>query len=334
MPGLRANLEMTLSAQGIANLLRQPFTGGHFQLAFDGAPICPAYVKSVEGGLPKANLVDEPVGHDNMHIKHVSTVEIEPLSAELGLADADDILAWIKGSWDKSWSRRSGMVSYADFNQTAQFEQDFRDALITECVFPTLDASAKEGTFLKIKWLPEAVDFRRASGMPKHISFAGGRQKMYVPSAFSFQIDGLDLRSVSKVENIQFKQGVKTLHTGIGRFAQIEPTKIEFPDISFHMPLQYADPVLKWYEEFVIKGKRDPECERTGCIEFLSPDRGGLLFRIDLYNVGIRSVTLSKGEAQNDQLKRVKFDIYVGGMKMDGKAGGPLSEVVPPRPRF
>ena len=137
-------------------LTRNSYAAGHFELQIDGHKST-AFVKSVEGGWSRANVVDDAVGPDPQRVKQISSVDIDPISMEFGLAGANDMLKWIQGSWNRKWSRRNGQISHADFNLKQTFEHWFYDALITETTFPTLDGSSKDGGYLKCKIQPEQV---------------------------------------------------------------------------------------------------------------------------------------------------------------------------------
>ena len=87
------------------------------------------------------------------------------------------------------------------------------------------------------------------------------------------------------------------------------------------MALEYADSVMRWYDQFVRAGKRDPRSERTGSIEYLHPDRTGVNFRINLYEVGLKSFNIIKSDGMSDSIKRAKFELYVGKMDVDLGSG-------------
>jgi hypothetical protein len=135
---------------------RNSYTAGHFEVNIDGHKST-AFVKSVDGGWAKANVADDGHGSQMYKMKHISTVEIDPISIEFGLAGANDMLQWIKASWSRQFSRRSGEIIHANFNQQPTFSHQFRDALITETTFPTLDGASKDGGYLKVKLQPEWV---------------------------------------------------------------------------------------------------------------------------------------------------------------------------------
>jgi hypothetical protein len=287
-----------------------------FDFAIDGWRNT-AYIKSVEGGYPKLNTIEEQVGSDNLFIKHASTVEIDPISIEMGMQTGTEVIEWLQASWRKDFSRKSGMITHANFNKKALVEHHFRDALITEAAFPTLDASAKEGAFLRFKIQPEAVELKAASAhtVQQNVS---PKQKMWLPNSFSFKLDGLDVSKVAKIEGFTVKQGVKALYVGGQRFPQYEPTKITFPDLSVHISQIYAGSIMDWYQSFVMHGRRDPKEEKSGAIEFLAPDHKTVIYRIKLSNVGIKGCIIEKAGSADAQTKKIKFDLYVGKMDIDG----------------
>lgn len=298
------------------------YTTGHFELQIDGHKST-AYLKQIDGGWSKANVVDDAVGADHNRIKHISTVEIEPFSLEFGLAGANDILQWIKGSWSRKYSRRNGQITHANFDLYQTYEHEFYEALITETTFPTLDGSAKDSGYIKCKIQPERVVTKKLPGSSQRVDGGtGNKQKLWSPSAFRFNIDTIDeMKYCNKLDSFTIKQGVKKLYTGSDRFPQIEPTNIQFPNLTGTISLQYADKLLKWHEDYINTGVQDPKAQKTGSIEFLSPDRKQTIFRINLYEVGLNFAAIESSTANADQIKRVKFEMYVHRMEIDGSTG-------------
>lgn len=301
---------------------RRAFSAGHFELSIDGHKST-TYLHKVEGGFAKAETINEKVGPDNARIKHTSVVEVEPISVDFGLSGARDIMAWIQGSWKKQFSRRSGSVVHANFDHNTAYEHTFREALITEVAFPTLDGNAKDPSTVKVKFLPEIVTGKPVNQGPQLTPNAIAKQKMWSNSAFRFNIDGMDsMRYTNKLEAFTIKQGVKKVYAGEMRFPELEPTSIEFPDLSGTIALAYAQPLLSWYEKSIVKGQADNKAQKTGSIEFLSPDRKSTLYQINLFDVGLKTAFVMPSTANQSEIKRVKFELYVGRMEMDGAAIG------------
>jgi hypothetical protein len=299
-------------------LQKRSYSTGHFELQIDGHS-SPTYLKSVEGGFARAQAVDEPVGPSNKRIKHMSTVDIEPFSIDFGIAGAGDVLKWISSSWRKNWGRRNGSVSHGNFELFKTFEHEFLDALITETTFPKLDVKAKDAAYMKVKVQPEKIFTKKLGASEKMSTEIKSKQKLWTPNAFRFNVDGIDeMRYTTDIEAITIKQGIKKLYTGEGRFPQIEPTKIEFPNISGTISLQYADKLIEWHDQYVMSGKSDPISQKTGSIEFLSPDRKKTLFAINLFDLGIQHLSVQNSQGNQDGVKKVKFELYCGRMDLDG----------------
>jgi hypothetical protein len=302
------------------NLDKRSASSGHFELVLDGN-VSTAYLRSVEGGHMRTKPIDEPIGPENIHIKHSSVAEIEPFSIEMGLAGSGDVLRWIQASWRKEFNRRNGQITHANFDLQRTFEHEFSDALIEETTFPALDTTSKDAAYLKVKVQPERVVSRKG-GSGQLGGTLTDKHKLWTPAAFRFNIDGIDeARFTSKIEQLTIKQGIKKFYTGEDRLPQIEPTKIEFPNIVGSISLEYADKLLEWYDEYVVKGMTDTRAQKTGSIEFLSPDRKRTLFEITLDEMGIVHAQIVQAKGNEPQLKRLQFEIYVGRMDIQGSLG-------------
>lgn len=299
---------------------KRSYTAGHFEMLIDGAP-SPAYLKSVDGGYVRASLIEEPIGPDQIRIKHTSTVDIEPFTIDFGMSGAEDVLTWIQQSWRREYSRRNGQINHANFDLYKTFEHEFFDALISETTFPTLDGASKDAAYLKLKMQPEKVVARKVDATTRVDGVAGTKFKHWSASAFRLNIDGIDnAKYTNKIESFTIKQGIKKLYTGQERLPQIEPTKIEFPNLVCNISLEFADELIAWYQAYVVDGQADPSAQKTGSIEFLNQDRASVLFRINLYEMGIHHLQVLQSTAKVDQIKRVKFELYVGRMDIDASA--------------
>jgi hypothetical protein len=296
------------------------YTAGNFELSIDGAKTT-AYLKSLDGGFMSHSPVTEQIGGQPKPTKHSAVVDVEPISCEIGMSGAGSVLQWIQDSWNKQFQTRSGQINHANFNMETVFEHEFSDALITETTFPTLDGASKEAAYLKLKFQPKAVASRKVKG-PKITPVGGQKQKAWLCSAFRFSIDGIDdAAHVNKIESFTIKQGVKKMLVGMHREIELTPTKIDFPNIIGTIALGKADGFLDWYEQYVVKGQQDPSAQKTGAIEFLSPDRGKTLFRITLAHMGILKAQVMQSTANTDQIKRLKFELYVSDMQIDRGPG-------------
>ncbi len=299
-------------------LTSRSYSSGHFHLTLDGYDDA-GYLRSVSGGDIKGNIIEEKVGPDYTQFKHISTIEISPVQIEVGMAVARPLFDWIKASWNKDYQRKHGLITHATFDQNAMLEQEFTDALITETAFPALDGSSKEPAYLSVKFQPETMDLRKAKGTKLSPSKMPPVEKLWLPSNFQLEIDGLDCSHVNKIDAITVKQKVKIFHTGAERTPQIEPTGIDFGNITIYMAAAHAEPFMQWHQAYVVKGDKDTKHEKQGAIHFLSPQRKGPtnLFSITLQNLGIYSLAIEKSEANAEQIKRIKVELYVEKMDLE-----------------
>lgn len=292
------------------------YTAGHFELQIDGHPTT-AYLRSVDGGSIKASGVEGGFGSDLYQVKNAGAVEIEPMTIDIGMSGASGVLKWIQDSWRKTYSTRNGQITHADFNLEATYEHQFYDAQILETSFPTLDGSSKEAAYMKVKFLPAAVESQPADGFT-----IGGRmpakQKTWLPSCFRLSIDGVDgMQYVNHIDGFTIRQEVKKFYVGTERFPQLIPSSLKFPKLSCTIGAAFAHDILKWHHTVNAKGEHEEQAQTTGCLEFLAPDKSQVLFRLNLYEVRIVDCKFVQANANADQIKRVKFELLVGAMDLD-----------------
>src|SRR5262249_8757303 len=114
-------LEATMGRFSDTPVTRSSYSAGHFELAIDGHKST-AFLKSIEGGFVRGSVADDPLGAGNHRVKHITTVDVEPVTVEFGMTGANDLLQWIKGSWNKQWARRDGQITHANFDLQEAYE--------------------------------------------------------------------------------------------------------------------------------------------------------------------------------------------------------------------
>jgi len=296
------------------------YTGNRFLFSLDDPPLDAGFVKSCSGGQAKGSVLREQVGPDNAQFKHLGAVEIEPLQLELGMALSKPIFNWVRASWNREFVRKSGSIVHADGDFHGNIEHSFHDALITETKFSTLEKKGSKASYLSLSLQPELVGLKKANE-----SRLWGRQppqqKQWTNGAFRLEIDGIDCTYVSKIDSFTVKQSIKKLYIGSARYPEIEPTGIEFSDLSIYMALPHAAGFMKWHDEFVVQGRRDTKEERQGRIVFLAPNHCDELFSIILQNVGIFSFNVEQSSTESDEIKRAKVEMYVEKMTLKDGSG-------------
>lgn len=289
-------------------------TGGHFEWKLDGKDIS-SILKSVEGGFPKQKIIDERIGSDAEHIKHGGTWEIDPITIDFGLAGAEHVLKWIQKSWQNDPSTCSGEIVHLNFNKRQTFVNEFSDAQILETTFPVLDGSSREGAYLKVKFLPQAVVLKQKAGPPVKL-LTGIKQKQWLSSSFRLKLDNIgNLDKVNKIESFTIKQSVKPFYVGRDKFPTLIPTDIQYPNLSCTIAEAYAGDLLQWHESNV-KGRSEKASQINGSIEFLNAAKNPV-FALKLTNVGLASLNIVQSTANEEKIKRVKFELFVGQMDLD-----------------
>jgi hypothetical protein len=295
------------------------FSANQFLFVLDGK-VEAGFIRAVSGGSVKGEIVEEGLGSDLLKAKHIGVLQVEPIKLELGMAMSKPMLGWIKRSWEKDFARHSGAIIHADFDYREQMVQEFFDSLVTETKFPELDARSKEPAYLSVSIQPESIKFKKGGGQ-KIQSTSSRNQKRWTASSFELDIDGIDCAGVSKIDSFTVKQKVKQIHYGTGRFPEIEPTGLEFGNLTFYVSLAHADDWLEWFDDYVLQGAREEEAEKDGHLTFLDQSGSETLFSIQLQRIGIHTFQIDASKANSDDIKRVKVECYVESMKLEFGSG-------------
>jgi hypothetical protein len=291
---------------------KRSYTGGHFLLSLDGEP---SLLKDLDGGNVKAEVVTFKMGPEMVDMKHISTVKFEPFTINVGMSMGKSLYEWIQASLDLKHMRKNGYVAAANYDYKAQSYRHFRDALITEVTIPALDGSSKDSAFFAIKFDPEEIN--EAPGDDTVIKgTVNTKQKKWLCSNFRMRLGDLDCSKISKIDSFTIKQGVVEDAVGEFRISTKEPSKMEFPNLKITLAKSTEKSWKDWFTEFVVKGKNGQEAELTGVIEFLDPSGQEVLGSVDLFQVGIFSLTEEKKEAGKDGIARIVVETYVEKMQL------------------
>jgi hypothetical protein len=301
------------------------YAAGHFLISFDNKGDEPAYLKTVNGGLPSTSLVQSPTGSDSQKAKHISTVEMKPIEMQIGAAGGRHMLEWIEDSWKKKSFKRNGMIVHADHNLQAHVEHWFYDAMVTEIGLPALDAASKDGVYLTVKCHPQWAElkfptpYQMTAQTPK-------AQKGWSCCNFRFKIESDNnfdeaCDRISKIDALTVKQKLKPTFKGKHREPQMTPTGIEYPNISVYLPLQFAKPFIDWHTEYHKGKKQDISMAKIGALEFLASDLKTVLFTIKFDQMSILNYEIEKGDANAQQVKRVKVELFCEEWRFEYGAG-------------
>jgi len=299
-----------------------PYSAGTFLFVFDkGDTSSSAYVKSVEGGQTKGNIVEEQHGASILKFHHLSTIEVEPISVELGLGASKDILDWIADTWKHKFERRNGSILHAPYSGKTAFEQTYTDALLEEATIPAVDASSNDAAFLKFKFRPHKVDSKKGDNRPLQGN-EESKQKLWLKSNFTLEVDGFDCSHVTKVDALTVKQKLKALHTGRDRFPVWEAVGVELPKLTFHLPLSHAADFLNWHKDYVIDGKVDKDqSKRNGALTFMDHALTSELLTVNFQQLGLYNLTIDKSEANEEAIKNCKIELFFEEISLSLGAG-------------
>ena len=288
----------------VAAMDGRSYVAGRFALELEGksAGILSAY----GGGFPYGVVAygdgdgDDPIVH-----KHISNVKYEEITIQIS-SDVDEALwNWVADTMDGKAPRKSGSVIFLDEAFNATRALDFHDALITEITFPAMDGSSKETAHMTVVISPESTSYVAASGK---VTINAGKQKKWLTSNFRCTLGDMPTKRVSKIDSFTIKQGIIEAETGERRRPQIEPAKLEIPNLSITLSEVDSDPWFKYFDDFVIRRSAE---EISGVLEYLAPDMKTVLGSVAYAGVGIFKCAPDKLEAGGQQIKRIRSEMYV-----------------------
>ncbi|MSP60255.1 MAG: phage tail protein [Myxococcales bacterium] len=289
------------------------FTATRFVLELDGQQV--GLLNSVDGGHFKSESIGEQVGSEGLVTRYPGRQKFEDITVQVGTSMAPGFWKWLQASIDNKYERRNGAIVAFDFDGAERSRRTFKDALIAEIQFPALDAKAKTPAALTVKFAPEWMEYTTGGGK-KAGPADTTKQKLFVPANFRLTLEKFDREStrwVTKIEALTIKQNVITNPIGNELWPRKEVGRVEYPNLSIHVPETYAGPYLKWWEKLVGKGEHNGN-EVTGSLELLASDLTTILMTLSFTGVGITGLTFDKHDAGAEALRSVKVDMYCEGM--------------------
>jgi hypothetical protein len=290
---------------------------GKFALVLDGVDC--GMLKSCEPGSYKVEVIEIPVAHGMFPKKTIGNITAVAFKAEMSMASAAKPLqAWIQDTLDMKHSRRSGELQRGDYDGNIKSVIEFKEALFSELTLPACDAGSKDPGFLTVGWTPETLRAKAGSGKLQQQKVEPG-QKSWMPYNFKLAIDGFTdgTKRVSKVGAVTFNQESARDNVGDKREYDLIATKSKFGDLKWTFSEVDAADCLKWYEDFIIAGKTAEDVgEKTGSLEFLSPDLSKTLVTVSFANLGLLSLTSPKDEKGAGNARSLEATAYCESFKV------------------
>jgi hypothetical protein len=302
---------------------KRGYVAGKFALELDGANA--GWLFNAEGGMANSDVVVEKLGPDHIQKKHLAGVKYETITLTFGTGMSKGCYGWIKDSFDHKYSRRNGAVIGATFDHKEMSRLTFTNSLISEIGFPALDAASKDACKLTLKFDPEytrmTTSFGGGPSIVGKLPINSKVQKQWLPSNFRLRVDGLDVpcARINKIEALTVKQKNTDNAVGEMRDYEKEPAYLEIPNVVITTAESHSDDLYKWHENFVIKGMNGDDMEKSGSLDYLSPDLNQVLFTVTLKHLGIFKLTADKVESGAEGIRRVKAEMYCEEMSFDYK---------------
>lgn len=310
----RGQAAAAVPPQGAAQPLpvgdKRGFVSGRFALNIGEANV--GWLQDAEGGGAYAEVVDEKVGTDQVVRKHLGNVKWDDITLKMGLSMDKAVYDWIAASWTMNAQRKNGAIVAADYSYDVMQERQFFDGLLTEVGIPAADASSKEPGYLTVKITPAYTRTAQSSGK---LQVGPSRQKVWLPSNFKLQIDGLDCSRVNKIDALTIKQSVVQYSSGSGRDYQNIPGSVEFPNLRITFASSTGRTWLDWYDVFLINGDNGPETEKTGSLTYLTPDLKGVLLTLNFFNMGIIRLEDGVFDPVDEPSAKMRAELYVEQME-------------------
>jgi phage tail-like protein len=290
---------------------KRAYVSGNFFLEIDGVNV--GALRSFEGCAAAGTVVDEQVGADQVVHKHVGNLAYEPCVIEVGSGMDAKLYEWIKDMLDRKATRHNLVIHSADYDFKVRSSTQLLDALLTKVKLPALDASSKDAASIELTIQAEVVKALAASGQPiSGTSSKSAAQKKWLPSNFRFTLNGVsDLNRVNKISSFEVTQEVTQGQVGELRDYAQEPGKLRLGNLAVTIAESHSASLDGWFDDFLIKGNNAAANEKTGSIEFLSPNLQDVLFTLSLKGVGIFRGGGVTFEAKSEGIKRKTYLLYV-----------------------
>ncbi len=280
------------------------YTTSNFALSIEGGS--PAFIKSVSGGEPRAEVVSESAGSASTENKHLGAVSYTPMVIQAPVTESQGLIERAFSTDGKSFS---GEVSSLDHNYKVVVKRSFQDAIVTEFSLSQLDATdGKTPAMVMVKLQPVFTKRQQGGGesLPGTI---GTKQKASLSSNFRLSLGGLPTARVSKIEPITIKRSLAVSSSGEARRREVEEGRMVHGDLVIEVSALDAAAYQEYLESFVVKGNNGDDKELSGRVELLDPTLQKVLFAMEAKGVGIYHI--EELAAAEDKVATIRCRFYV-----------------------
>jgi phage tail-like protein len=295
------------------------YSAAHFALSFDGNDQAGLF-RSVEGGGVKADVMTYQHGATYERWRQLGKPKFDDLKVQVGMSMSDSFYGWIADFFAGNVVRKDGQISAADFYYKERARRKFTGAMIKELTFPKLDGSDKNPVYMTLGVAVEDMQYQAGDNHVITVPNGNGEtyQKNWTACNFEMVLEGIEessLYRVSKIDSFTIKHTISEYHTGKFRAPTKHMGPIEFPTVTFYVPEVDAAPIITHFETRGIKGEV-PTKRLTGHIQTFDQKMNSM-FTLNLMNCDIASYAPDKSDASSEEIKLVKFEMYVESMEFD-----------------
>jgi len=279
------------------------YSAASFVLELEGTAV--GFLRTVEGGGPYAQVVDEPVDAGGVVKKHIGSVAYQPIVMTFGTGMDKSVYQWIADTLGRKGSAKSGAIIFADYSYKERARLEFDKALVIEIGFPAVDANSKDIGLFTLTLQPQVTRLSAASLGTRINGFTTKTKKKWLASNFRLKISGLETActKVNAIEAITVKQPVSAGdRTTSGVLA--------IPNLAFTVAESSAKDILNWADDFLINGKHSDADERAGTLEYLDATLKAVLFTLKFANLGVIRAYQARAEQGAEVIMRIGVELY------------------------
>jgi len=272
------------------------------------------FFNSFEGGDATCDVITEKLGADGLAHKHLADVKYEDMLLEFGADMPVLVHDWIVGTLARNYAAQDGAIIALDMRSQPSWRLEFSRAMIRRITFPALDASSKDPGLVHLTLAPEVTRLPPGSG--QIAAATTSTSKPWLAQNFRLQIDGLDCTRVDSIESLTIDYDLESDATEAFREPKKAPVQ-SIPNLVFTFAESTDDTIVKWHEDFVIKGNNGAQSEKNGTLQFLVANMSDAILTLAFQNLGIfrlRRVNDSRSIA------RFRAEMYCEAIGLDDKS--------------
>jgi len=296
------------------------YAAAHFGMELDGTKQIGMF-RSVEGGGVKADVmtyhhsINKESGYGRY--RQLGRPKFDDIKLQVGMSMSQPFYEWLRDFFDGKPTRKNGAILAGDFQYKERARRNFSNAMIKELTFPKLEGQDKNPAYMNVALAVEDVQYQPGTG--DDLAEAGDQnaQRLWTACNFRLSLDNFEgTRRCTKIDPFTIKQNIIEYHAGGFKTTQKLPTVVEFPNIVFYIPEADGEPFIKHMQKRVGFGSsgngevRDPNAIHGQIDVFDTDEKKNVVFTLEFYGADVVSVTPDKSDADSNEAKMVKVEIY------------------------